>query len=230
MTKTLIIIFFILVFVTPAGAAQTYVMSGVVTDVNGKPAAGADVAVYLGPNVKKPADFMSNRTADDGKYSLALPQGHYWAVAVLRKDGRRFGPLGLHDKHSGGAVEIDAGPDEDMVYNFTVMGLKDAALKARKRNKNLLEVSGRIMGPDGKPIALAYALADPGRKFKLIPRYLSAWTDKSGRYALFLPPGHFYIGAATVFPPKADYLLKDELTLKADRHNFDLRLMGAGQK
>jgi hypothetical protein len=109
------------------------------------------------------------------------------------------------------------------------MGLKDAALKARKRNKDLLEISGRIMGPDGKPAALAYALADPGRKFKLIPRYLSAWTDKSGRYSLFLPPGHFYIGAAADFPPKADYLLKNELTLKADRHNFDLSLK-AGHK
>ncbi|VAW36108.1 hypothetical protein MNBD_DELTA03-1138 [hydrothermal vent metagenome] len=229
MTKTLIIIFFILTFTVPAGATQTYVMSGVVTDVSGKPSAGADVAVYLGPNVKKPADFISNRTGADGKYSLALPQGHYWAVAVLRKDGRKFGPLGLHDKHSGGAVELDAGPDEDMVYNFTVMALKDAALKARKRNKDLLEVSGRIMGPDGKPAALAYALADPGRKFKLIPRYLSAWTDNSGHYSLFLPPGHFYIGAAGHFPPKAGYLLKDGLTLKADRHNFNLSLR-AGQK
>ncbi len=208
----------------PTLAGQVFIVQGVVSGVDGKPMSGADVSAYHGKNVKKPADFTSNRTSLDGAYKLALPEGHYWLVAIFRKDGRKFGPLGLADKHSGGAVELDVGADEDLDLDFTVMGLRDAAKKQQKTNTSLVHVSGKIMDEDGEPVALAYAMADSTKQFKKLPKYISAWTDKSGHYSLYLPKGRFYLGAALGFPPDADYVLSGELALDGDVKSADLVL------
>ncbi|MDP2106087.1 MAG: hypothetical protein Q8J76_08855, partial [Desulfobulbaceae bacterium] len=39
-----------------------FVLSGVISDVNGQPVRSAEVSLYRSKNVKKPADFASNRT------------------------------------------------------------------------------------------------------------------------------------------------------------------------
>ena len=208
----------------PAVAGQVFIVQGVVSGVDGKPVRGADVLAYYGKNVKKPADFTSNRTGPDGAYKLALPAGHYWLAAIFRKDGRKFGPLGLADKHSEGAIELDVGADEDLDLDFTVMGLRDAAKKQQKANTSLVHVSGTIKDEDGEPVALAYAMADSTKQFKKLPKYISAWTDKSGHYSLYLPKGRFYFGAALGFPPDTAYLLSSELSLGGDVKSVDLVL------
>lgn len=205
----------------PAGAAD-FVLHGVVADVDGRPLAGAEVALYRGKNVKKPADFASSPTAADGAYSVTVPAGQYWAVAVLRKGEKRFGPLDLGDKHSGEAVEVVIGPETELKRDFTVMDLREAARQNQKKNSDLLRLSGRILDQDGKPVAMAYALADKGQRFKEMPAYLSAWSDPSGGYLFFLPKGRYYLGAATGYPPDPEQPLSKEVTLSGDLEGVDL--------
>ena len=214
----------VLLFSTCPARAQEFVLRGTISDVDGKPVAGAEVALYRGKNVKKPADFASKRTAGDGAYSVALPAGQYWALAVLRKGEKRFGPLDLGDRHSGEAVEITVGPEADLTHDFTVLDLREAARQNQKKNSALVRLSGRILDKDGQPLALAYAMAERGERFKDLPSYISAWSDSSGAYLLFLPKGRFYVGAATAFPPAAGLKLAREVNLTADMDGVDLVL------
>ncbi len=225
MTQKIFFLTILSIFTTmPVLAGQVFILNGVVSEVDGQPVKGADVLAYHSKNVKKPADFSSNRTGSDGTYKLALPAGHYWLVAIYRHDGRKFGPLGLEDKHSGSAMEIDVGADEDLELDFTVMGLRDAAKNQQKRNISLVRVSGKIVDEDGDPIAMAYVMADNVKQFKEMPKYISAWTTKDGKYSLYMPKGSFYLGAAYGFPPNADYILSHELILTSDKDDADIIL------
>lgn len=206
----------------PARAAD-FVLHGVVADVDGKPVAGAEVGLYRGKNVKKPADFASSPTTADGAYSVTVPPGQYRAVAVLRKGEKRFGPLDLGDKHSGEAVEVMVGPSAELKHDFTVMDLREAA-KQHQKKSDLVRLAGRILDQDGKPVTMAYALADQGQRFKDLPAYLSAWSDASGGYHLFVPKGRFYLGAATGYPPDPEQPLGREITLSGDQDGVDLVL------
>lgn len=205
-----------------SAAGSSYTFSGLITDAGGQPLTGAEVSFYSSSNVKKPADFVSNRTASDGAYRAILPAGDYWAFATLRKDGRRFGPLGLEDKHSGEAVSVRVGDGEDMHLDFVVLDLRAAAKKVQKKNEALLRVSGRILDGSGAPVPLAYAMADTVQRFKEFPKYLSAWTDASGEYLLFMPKGTYYLGASAGFPPDAAYSLTQELVVDKDRSGQDM--------
>ena len=215
----------LLLFALPVSAQQSFILTGKITDVDGKPVAGAEISVFRGKNSKKPADFASNRTTDNGKYKVALPAGQYWAVAVLRKSGRRFGPLELGDKYSGEAVELEIGPDQQLEHDFTILDLRDAAMQAQKKNENLVRLSGRVVDKFGKPVFLAYVMVDSAPKFKDFPKYISAWTGNDGEYLLFLPPGRHYLGAETGFPPDSAYILHSELLLEKDHEGFDLILL-----
>jgi len=204
--------------------ATDVVIKGVVADVNGQPVTGAEVSIYRSKNVKKPADFTSNRTLADGAYSVTIPQGQYWAVATLRKGERRFGPMELGDKHSGEPVEVTAGSEPNINRDFTVMDLREAARQNQKKNVDLLKVSGRIINQNGSPVAMAYAMGDKGPKFKEIPAHISAWTDPSGEYLLLLPAGKYYLGAATAYPPGPEQALPQEIDITADTDGITLKV------
>ena len=219
----LLIVAQILFGVAMVGAQETYTMHGVINDASGNPVTGAEVSVYRTNNVKKPASFASGKTGLDGKYKIILPQGSYWTVAALRKSGKSFGPLGLGDKYSGEAVEVSAGPDEEMRRNFVVMDLREAARQSQKKNIDLLEVRGKIIDNKGRPQKLAYAMAATAPKIKGVPKILSAWTDQSGEYVLFLPKGKYFFGATTGFPPNSAYIFPEMVfELDNDKSGFDL--------
>ena len=202
--------------------AADFALHGVVSDVDGRPVAGAEVALYRGKNVKKPAEFASSPTAADGAYAVTVPAGQYWAVAVLRKGEKRFGPLDLGDKHSGEAVEVLVGPEAELKHDFTIMDLREAAKQNQKKNMDLVRLSGRISDAEGKPVAMAYALADVGQHFKEMPTYVSAWSDDSGGYLLLVPKGRLYLGAATGYPPDPEQTLGKEVNLAKDMDGVDL--------
>lgn len=204
--------------------AADFSLHGVVSDVEGRPVVGAEVALYQGKNVKKPADFASSPTAADGTYVVTLPAGQYWAVAVQRQGDKRFGPLDLGDKHSGEAVAIEIGPGAELRHDFTVMDLREAAKQNQKKNTDLLRVAGRILDQEGKPVAMAYALADPGQHFKEMPVYVSAWTDDSGDYLLLVPKGRLYLGAAGDYPPDPAQTLEKDVNVDKDLDGVDLVL------
>jgi len=202
--------------------AADLTLHGVVTDVDGHPVQGAEVAIYRTKNVKKPADFVSSLTTADGTYALTVPAASYWAVAVLRKGEKRFGPLDFGDKHSGEAVVIEIAPGAELTHDFRVMDLREAAKQNQKKNTELVRLSGRLLDAGGKPLAMAYAVADKGQRVKEMPTYLSAWSDDSGSYLLLVPKGHLYLGAATAYPPAPEQALEKEITLENDQEGVDL--------
>lgn len=221
---TLCLTMALLLLASGSALAQEFTVRGVVTDIKGQPVAGAEVAMYRGKNVKKPADFASNRTAEDGAYTVTVPAGQYWAVAVLRKGEKRFGPLELGDKHSGEAQEMVVAADSTQVHDFTIMDLREAAKQNQKKNEDLIRLSGRILDSKGQPVAMAFALADKGQHFKEFPAYVSAWSDASGAYHLLLPKGRLYLSAATAYPPAPELTLSKEVELVADMDGVDLLL------
>jgi 5-hydroxyisourate hydrolase-like protein (transthyretin family) len=212
---------------TPPIWAEELALHGVITDINGKPVAGAEVALYRGKNIKKPADFSSNRTNEDGAYTVTVPPSTYWAVAVLRKGEKRFGPLELGDKHSGEPVEVVVAPGGELKHDFTVMDLREAAKQNQKKNSDLFRLSGRVLDHNSQPLAMAYAMADRSERFKDVPNYISPWSDNSGAFLLYLPKGRYFIGAATSYPPDPSQPLPKEINVTGDMEGVDLVLQPA---
>jgi len=208
--------------VAPLLAAESVILEGGILDIDEEPVHGAEVYIFDSPDVKRPADFISNRTGDDGRYQVHLPPGNYWAVAVFRQGGGRFGPLAYSDKHSGEAVvfEVAAGVKRNM--DFIVVNLREAARKHQKKNADLIRITGRVRYETGNPVAMAYAMAHRLEQFATLPDYISAWTDEMGDYALYLPPGKYYLGASLGFPPKRGYILYLNQQFIEDTGNVDL--------
>ena len=183
-----------------ACAGGMFVLRGTVLDTAGKGVEGAEVFVYDSPNTRRPADFIAPKSDRTGHYSLTLPPGKYWVVARVRS-GEKYGPLLLGNRHSGEPVEIEAPTDQGVEQDFTVADIRDMAQKKLKSTDDYVKVSGRVLDGAGAPVAQAYVLVHRARVIEQLPDYVSAWTDESGRYTLYLPPGDYFIGLATSFPP-----------------------------
>jgi hypothetical protein len=200
-------------------------LRGRVIDIMTQPVAGAEVYLYDSKQVKRPADFISQKTKTDGSYRLKVPAGVYWAVAILRQAGSSFGPLQVGDKHSGEPLILDLKNKKMKEMDFTVMDLRDAVRHSRKRSEELFEIRGRILDTDEKPVAMAYVLADSrSRPAPEIPQYLSAWTGSDGKYKIYLPAGAFYMGAATLMPPSPEEELSHFIEVAGDMQGMDLVL------
>jgi hypothetical protein len=202
-------------------AAGPLSLKGRILDGSGQPVAGAEVYVFNSANVKRPADFISERSGSDGHFQLTLPPGRYWTMAIQRQGTARVGPLGPSDRFSGEPLLFEGGDDKQLVNDFTIISLKEAALRNHKRNEELIKVTGRILDPSGVPVAGAYAMADPSPSGQL-PLYLSTWSEADGLYTLFLPKGKIFLGVARVFPPGNDYHLNREAEFNDDAVGEDL--------
>ncbi|MFO7605412.1 MAG: carboxypeptidase-like regulatory domain-containing protein [Desulfurivibrionaceae bacterium] len=207
-------------------AGENFVFRGRIVDTANEPVSGAEVYVFDSANVKRPADFISNRTGNDGYYRVELPAGHYRTMAIKRISAAKFGPLGKDDKHSGDPFEIDSAGKKEVIKDFTVMDLREAARAAQKRSDSVIRISGRVLDDSGRPLGMAYGLADPHRKFSGMPHYFSIWTERDGRYVLFLPRGKLFIGAARDFPPESADIDLREVEFTEDTEGFDLLVPG----
>jgi hypothetical protein len=203
-------------------AGQAGFLEGRILDISEEPVKSAEVYVFDSPDVKRPADFVSNRTAEDGRYSVKLPSGNYWAVAIFRKGGVRFGPLGSSDKHSGDPVALEIAADGSRSMDFMVVNLREAARRHEKKSAELIRVTGKVVNQSGAPVQTAYAMAHKMQQFGNLPDYISAWTDEQGVYTLYLPPGRYFLGASVGFPPKNDYNLYCDQQFVGDTEKIDL--------
>jgi len=203
-------------------ALETGMFTGQVVDIDKLPVEGVEIFIYTSTNIRGPADFISAPTDKDGRFQVTLPPGTYWAVARARQGGARFGPLMPGDKHSGEPLEIDVAAGENLEENFTVLNLKESAQFVQKVNADYAKIQGRILGKDDKPIKNAYAYAFQGGATTDIPAFLSAWTDDSGNYTLFLTPGTYYIGMATEFPPASPLKQDMQLSVKKNMNDVDI--------
>ncbi|MBI5410095.1 MAG: carboxypeptidase regulatory-like domain-containing protein [Nitrospirae bacterium] len=248
----IIIAAFLLPGIQEAPAVETTVFKGQVFDVEGKAVNGAEMFIYNSVDTRRPADFISARTDEDGHFSMTLPPGKYWAVARLRK-GEKYGPLMVGDKHSGEPVEIKLGDNEGLELNFTVADIRDAARLMKKTREDYMKVTGRIIDKNGVPVKMYYVIADrkggdtplnplliEGKSSPLekgdaggfegkFPDFISAWTDDEGRYTIYLPKGKYFIGYADKFPSQG-YNVYNELTVESDKDNIDIVIKGKLQR
>jgi hypothetical protein len=185
----------------PLAAQESGVLAGRVVDVAQQPVTGAAVFAYNTGNTRRPADYLSAPADDAGAYRLPLPAGHYWIVARFRQGEQKYGPLLPGDKHSGAAQEIDITAGETVEQEFVVADLKETSQLEIKRDTSFLPVEGVLLTKEGKPLENAYAFAQRSATGRGVPDYVSAWTDASGNYKLFLPAGTYWLGMAHKFPP-----------------------------
>jgi hypothetical protein len=180
-------------------AEETITISGTISSISGKPVSGAEVYLYSSANTRKPADFISPKTSPAGTYRMVVPKAPYRAIARLKK-GERYGPLMPGDRHSGEPVRIAPDDEKELTLDFTVADMQELAQRREKGREELAEISG-IVTEAGKSIASIYVYARTGRLAATQPEYFSGWTGSDGRYRLKLPPGHYFLGLATEFPP-----------------------------
>jgi len=211
-----------------AVSGNSSVFKGSVNDVSGRAAGGTNIYIYNSPDVRRPADFIAP-TGKDGRFHIALPSGKYWAVARFkRSDG--FGPLMSGDKHSGEPMEIALVSGAELDVEFTIKDLNDAVSSRRKTRDDIIKIEGRIIDINGRPVNMAYAIANRNDKGAVIPDYLSSWTDAEGHYVLYLPRGKYHLGYAFKFPPGQNYVEVREMLLEADRSDLDIVSNSAGFK
>jgi hypothetical protein len=181
-----------------AAASENMTLQGKVTTLSGEPAANAEIYIYTTKNTRRPADFISPKTGSSGIYRLILPKAPYWAVARVKK-GERFGPLQPGDRHSGEPIKIEPDSESPISQDFSIADMQELAQSRLKGREELIEISG-ILSSSSKPLAGYYVFAKADRLSVTNPDYFSAWTDTSGRYNIKLPPGRYFLGAATLFP------------------------------
>jgi len=196
-------------------AEENLTVSGKISSISGEPVAGAEVYLYSSGNTRKPADFISPKTSPAGIYRMVVPKAPYRAVARLKK-GERYGPLMPGDRHSGEPVSIVPDEEKELTLDFTVADMQELAQRREKGRDELAEIAGTVTA-SGKSIASIYIYARSGRLAATLPEYFSAWTGADGRYSLKLPPGHYFLGMATEFPPPENAAELKEVTISAGK-------------
>jgi hypothetical protein len=83
-------------------------IQGTVYDVDGSPARGAYVMVYVGEDLIGQPQYLSRPSEDDGSYNVVLPPGTYYVSARLKYGGlpRKGEPYGTYNANSAHMVLI----------------------------------------------------------------------------------------------------------------------------
>lgn len=202
-------------------AGTRAVLKGRVTDTEGLGVGGANIFIYNSPDVRRPADFISAQTDNDGAFRMTLPPGKFWVQARLRKT-EGYGPLMPGDKHSGEPKEIELVAEGELQADFTLRDLKEASTPMSRTSADYIRLQGRIVDMDGMPVKMAYAVASANGKVSGVPEYVSAWTAADGLYTIYLPRGKYFLGAAPSFPPDPGFVLNKEILLQDNASDIDI--------
>jgi hypothetical protein len=205
-----------------AMAVETALLKGKVTDFEGKPVEDAVIFIYQNPNTRRQPDFVSPKSDKEGRFRISLPPGRYWAVARVRK-GEEMGPVLSGEKHSGEPAEIGMAGMGDFEKDFVVADIREVARMSARTRQEVVRITGRIVESSGRPVKMAYALANRNDSFAGMPDYLSGWTDDTGYYTLYLPRGKYYVGSSTTYPPdKNSHISYREMTIVGDTSDADI--------
>jgi hypothetical protein len=202
-------------------AVETSLLKGKVTDFEGRPVEGAVIFIYQSANTRRQPDFASPKSDKEGRFSITLSPGRYWALARVKKD-EEMGPVLSGGKHSGEPAEIDMTGMGDFEKDFVVADIREVARMSARTRQDVVRIAGRILESDGRPARMAYAIANSSDNLSEVPDYLSGWTDETGYYALYLPRGKYHIGAAASFPPGKGNLPFKEMIIECDKKDLDI--------
>lgn len=182
-------------------ASDTHVLKARVTDIEGRPVEGAKLYLYDSPVVRRPADFISPLSNGTGQVQVLLPPGKYWVVARFKADGK-YGPLLPGDKHSGEPLEVDMS-EEAVEADFTVADIREIGQKKRAGATDAVRLKGRVLDPQGMPVASVLVFAGKSKEPGELPDYVSAWTENDGRFDVYVPSdATYFVGASRHFPLK----------------------------
>lgn len=179
------------------------------TGVVAQPVKGAYLFVYeKGADPHGPPFTMSDATAEDGTFSIDLPDGEYTIVARRHASGLAGSPLSEGDLKS---ETMDIKVVDGMIQSQTMMlkSKDDVEQHFGAADKSKTAISGKVMDSEGSPMrgfrVHVYTYAQMSER----PKYVSAATGPDGKYIVYLPKGGtYYIAARDHFggPPKiGDY-------------------------
>ncbi|HEX4744461.1 MAG TPA: carboxypeptidase-like regulatory domain-containing protein [Candidatus Limnocylindria bacterium] len=144
-----------------------HVVSGAVTAArDGTPVKEAQVCTQT---LAAPLPWDCERTDKDGRYAALREPGSYWVWVIPPDDGGRL----LPQRYDRADIGINATPlriDRDVALD---VGLRDGPL-----------LSGRVVMPDGAPVAFAHVCVDTPFPTGRICRP----TDAEGRYSVATRP------------------------------------------
>jgi hypothetical protein len=204
-----------------SSAFEKAVLTGQVFDITGNTVKGAEIFVYGTVDTRRPADFISARTDDEGRFRMSLPLKTYWVVARVRQ-GEKYGPLMPGDRHSGEPVEIELDRTGEHIQDFKVMDIIDAARLMKKIREDYIKISGRVLDQKGVPVPDVYVFANRDMGMKEIPDYMSGWTDAEGAYTIYVPAGNYFLGDASGFPVTVENRVLIGLTVNDEKNDIDI--------
>lgn len=160
---------------------------------------------------------------EKGSFRLRLPPGDYYLLARKRLQGGRYGPVAIGDYFNfyyGNPVRLNQG-EIRTIYLETITRLSN--LEQGEDDLPFQGVRGKVLSPEGTPIAGVYVFAYRDPEMTGTPDFFSAATAADGSYELRLPgAGAYYLLARQFFGgPAADGELYGKYTGKGD-HRVDL--------
>lgn len=181
-----------------SGTSETGI-AGRVTDRDGAPASGAQVFAYRSSRggLRGPADFAA-QTGEDGTYFLDLVEGEYYLVARRRREGGDAGPPRPGDSWSlypGNPVKVEPGRTSRADFHMQTV-TRPALMKEGTLAGGDTGFRGRLVDPEGRPVAGAFFLGYRSRDFQRMPEVVSPAADEEGRFVLYVPSAGTWCMAA----------------------------------
>jgi len=166
---------------------------------DGRPLAGATIYLYtdLTGSLKGMGYAMAGPTGADGYFEVAVPAGTYYLVARQRQSGAGIGPLRAGDfmgYYPENPIRVRSGRVAKVAVPMLEVPEKVDTLQATLFGEN--SIRGRILDPEGKPVAGARAMLYDDPQMFNRPLYVSAPTGADGAYVLSFPhSGTYYLAA-----------------------------------
>ncbi len=200
----------------PGHAVETFVLKGKVVSNDEKGVEGAQIYLYNSPNIWRKADYVTSKSGKDGRFSIVLPRSRYWAVARLDTDCKGQNSI-KGEKHSGAPTMLEPTTGKETETEFVIADFSEAGRKKQKIREEFTKLHGRVTDQGGVPVPHSYVFAYQGKEPTGLPEFISAWTDDTGEYVLYVPSGRYFLGAATRFPPEKTLSNFKEVSVEAGK-------------
>jgi len=181
----------------PTSAASSGI-SGMIT-FQDNPLERVYLYVYTDPGDGFKGPGYRIQPVEKGSFKLRLPPGDYWLLARKRAKGGQFGPIETGDYFNyyyGNPVRVAPGA----VREVKIETITRLSLFEEEGEPPLNGIEGRIVGPDGQPVAGLCVFAYREPDMTGTPEVFSPRTGVDGTFRLPLPgPGVWYLLARENF-------------------------------